>query len=335
MDFHNRRRRVRKAFTLVELLVVIAIIGILVALLLPAIQAAREAARRSQCANNLRQLILATHNHMSALKFVPPSLDWTRSTASGWSVLARLTPYVEEESLHSLIDFRYNYSDLVNAPQHAQVSQMKIPMFVCPSEVQQDPKVSATQTQFPPNYGVNQGTWFTYDAASSTVGNGAFLVNVKITDKAFTDGMSKTLAFSELKSYTAKLSNSSVPATMGAAVPDATSTVVGYGGTLGTTGHTEWVDGKVFETGFTATFPPNTNVQYTDSTGTYDVDFISKTESSTNIVPVYAAITSRSYHPGVVQSAMMDGSVRTVAAIDASVWQAAATRNGSESTDLP
>ena len=326
------------AFTLVELLVVIAIIGILVALLLPAIQAAREAARRSQCSNNLRQIVLATHNHLSATRWIPPSLDWTKSTASGWSVLARLTPYAEEESLHSLIDFRYNYSDLVNAPQHAQVTQTKIPMYSCPSEQQAIPKTSTTspQVQFPPSYGANQGTWFTFDPATLKVGNGAFLVNVKIGDKAFTDGMSKTLAFSEVKAYTAKLANGGNPSTLGVAVPDTTSAVVGFGGTLGTTGHTEWVDGMIFETGFTTTFPPNTNFPYSDSTGSYDVDFISRTESATGASPTYACITSRSYRPGVFQSAMMDGSVRTVGNdVDIAVWRAAGTRNGAESVDLP
>jgi prepilin-type N-terminal cleavage/methylation domain-containing protein len=329
-------KQARSGFTLVELLVVIAIIGILVALLLPAIQAAREAARRSQCGNNLHNISLAMHNHLSALKFVPPSLDWTRSTSSGWSVLARLLPYVEEPGLHDLIDFRYNYSDLANAPQHAQVTAMRIPLFTCPSEQQLDPKVSATQTMIPPNYGANHGTWFTFDPATSKVGNGAFLVNVKLNDKSYTDGMSKTLAFSEVKSYTAKLANSSNPGSDGTAIPDTTAALVAYGGTFGATGHTEWVDGKIFETGFTATFPPNTNVQYNDGTTTYDVDFISKTESATNTVPTYAAITSRSYHPGVVQSAMMDGSVRTVANdIDTTVWRAASTRNGDEPVSLP
>jgi prepilin-type N-terminal cleavage/methylation domain-containing protein len=326
----------RRAFTLVELLVVIAIIGILVALLLPAIQAAREAARRSQCSNNLRQITLAMHNHLSALKFVPPSLDWTKSTASGWSVLARLTPYAEEEGLHGLIDFRYSYSDLANAPQHAQVTAMRISMYTCPSEQQLEPKVSATtgQINVPPNYGANQGTWFTFDPASANVGNGAFVVNKKLGDKSYTDGLSKTLAFSEVKSYTNKLANSGSPATLNAAIPDTAAAVVAYGGTFGTTGHTEWVDGKIFETGFTATFPPNSNVQYNDGSTNYDVDFISKTESATGTVPTYAAITSRSYHSGVVNSAMMDGSVRTVASnIDTAIWRAASTRNGGETTD--
>jgi prepilin-type N-terminal cleavage/methylation domain-containing protein len=324
------------AFTLVELLVVIAIIGILVALLLPAIQAAREAARRSQCSNNLRQITLAMHNHVSALKFIPPALDWTKSTASGWSVLARLTPYAEEANLHSLIDFRYSYSDLTNAPQHAQVTAMRIAMYTCPSEQVLDPKVGAAQTHIPPNYAANQGTWFTFDPASTNVGSGAFVVNKKLGDKSYTDGLSKTLAFSEVKAYTEKLANSSNPATLGAALPDTTAAVVAYGGTFSTTGHSEWVDGKVFETGFTSTFPPNTKVQYSDGATPYDVDFISKTESATGAVPTYAAITSRSYHAGVVNSAMMDGSVRTTANnIDSAIWRAASTRNGGETTDTP
>ena len=328
-------QRPRKAFTLVELLVVVAIIGILVALLLPAIQAAREAARRTQCSNNLHQLTLAMQNHLSSLKYFPPAIDWSKSTTSSWSVLARLLPFVEETSLQNLIDFRYNYSDLTNAPQHAQVTQMKIPIFVCPSELQQEPKVSATQTHFPPNYGANQGTWFTFDPTSGNAGNGAFLVNIKISDKAFTDGLSKTLAFAEVKSYTAKLANSSNPGSLGATAPDTSAAVVAYGGTLGTTGHTEWVDGKIHETGFTTTLPPNSNVTYTDNTGTYDVDFISKTESPTGTVPTYAAVTSRSYHPGIVQTAMMDGSVRSVGSVDRDVWRALGTRNGQESVELP
>jgi prepilin-type N-terminal cleavage/methylation domain-containing protein len=330
---------VRSAFTLVELLVVIAIIGILVALLLPAIQAAREAARRSQCSNNLHQLILATHNHLSALKYLPPSLDWSRSTESGWSVLARLLPYVEETSLHDLIDLRYNYKDLANAPQHANVTRMKIPMLVCPSEQRQELKIEEDDgglAHFPPNYGVNQGSWFTFDPATAKTGNGAFLVNVKIGDKAFTDGLSKTLAFSEVKAYTDRVINGGNPGSIGATIPDSPAAAVAYGGTFGRTSHSEWVDGKVHETGFTTTFPPNTNVPYSVGATTYDVDFVSIKESPTGSSPTYAAVTSRGYHAGVVNTAMMDGSVRTVANnVDIAVWRAAGTRNGAETFDLP
>src|SRR4051794_30387426 len=259
----------RRGFTLVELLVVIAIIGILVALLLPAIQAAREAARRSQCSNNLHQLSLAMHSHLAATKYVPPAIDWSRSTTTSWSALARLLPYVEEENLRNLIDFRYNYSDLANAPQHATVSQMKIPLLVCPSEQQQEARVGAAQTHFPLTYAVNQGSWFTFDPSTGKGGNGAFLVNVRIGDRAFTDGFSKTLAFAEVKAYAPKLASSGNPSAIGAALPDSPAAVVAFGGTFGTTGHTEWVDGKIHETGFTGTFPPNTNVPCKDGTTTY------------------------------------------------------------------
>lgn len=94
----------RKAFTLVELLVVIAIIGILIALLLPAVQAAREASRRSQCSNNLKQLALAAHGHHDAHKFFPPMyyLHFPVGTVhpnGDWGNLVRLMPYYEQSSL--------------------------------------------------------------------------------------------------------------------------------------------------------------------------------------------------------------------------------------------
>ena len=110
----HRRAASRTAFTLVELLVVIAIIGTLVSLLLPAVQAAREAARRSACQNNLRQLGVALHNFDNANRYFPPS-SWAVSTASDpWSGQARMLPYMEGDSLFKKVDFSKPYSDPVN-----------------------------------------------------------------------------------------------------------------------------------------------------------------------------------------------------------------------------
>src|SRR5215211_5187739 len=169
----------RKAFTLVELLVVIAIIGVLVALLLPAVQAAREAARRSQCQSHMRQAVMAVHNYMGAYKYVPPAADWLTSPNNAWSVHARILPFVEEANLQKLIDFRYSYSDMTNAPQHADVTKMQIPMYTCPSEIKAEPRVGAPgkPTHFPVNYAINYGTWFVFDPKTRETGNGAFVVN--------------------------------------------------------------------------------------------------------------------------------------------------------------
>ena len=324
----------RSAFTLVELLVVIAIIGVLVALLLPAVQAAREAARRMSCGNNLRQAVLATHNYMDTLQCLPTAVCFSPSGGGSWSALARILPYMEQANLQNIIDFRYNYSDLTNAPQHAQVSQMKIKAYVCPSEIKAVPRVGASQTHFPTNYAINYGNWFVYDGATNSMGNGAFVVNNSIGERSFTDGLSNTIAFSEVKAYQSKLANANTPATLGAAIPTTTATVTGYGGTYGATGHTEWVDGKVHETGFTSVFTPNTVVKYNNAGVDTDVDFISKGESLTSMT--YAAVNARSYHPGVVQAAIMDGSVRSVTnSVSQVIWRAAGSRDGGEADQLP
>jgi len=128
-------------FTLVELLVVIAIIGILVAMLLPAVQAAREAARRMQCKNNIKQLGLALHNHSSAMGHFPAGMTVQSSmTGSYWDVLqeaangthgtswmVHILPYIEESALYDEWDFTTNVSGNV------VVAQTDIAVFYCPS----------------------------------------------------------------------------------------------------------------------------------------------------------------------------------------------------------
>ena len=97
--------RTKKGFTLVELLVVIAIIGILIALLLPAVQAAREAARRTQCANNLKQIGLAAHNYNDTLKKLPWNYDPRLRILAPYSWLVAILPYAEQENLHDKVNF--------------------------------------------------------------------------------------------------------------------------------------------------------------------------------------------------------------------------------------
>lgn len=122
----------RSAFTLIELLVVIAIIGILVSLLLPAVQAAREAARRMQCQNNLKQIGLALHNYATAHGSFPSHTYYSpRSDGSfhysGW--VPQILPYFEQASLGDLYDFRASFFD----PQNQQAIETKLALFECPS----------------------------------------------------------------------------------------------------------------------------------------------------------------------------------------------------------
>ncbi|MFO0902911.1 MAG: DUF1559 domain-containing protein [Pirellulales bacterium] len=327
----------RHGFTLVELLVVIAIIGILVALLLPAVQAAREAGRRAACSNNLRQVMLATHNYMDSLRAVPPFSCLPPAGQSGavWSLQARLLPYLEQQNLQDIIDFRFSYSNVVDAPRHAEVTRMKVPVYVCPSEVKAVPRAPSTSTgvtHFPLTYAANLGTWQIYDPVTGQLGNGAFVYNQPITDGAYLDGMSNTVAFAEVKAYQPNV-KPNAPAAFNVPLPNDFAGVAAYAGsaTVSGNGHTEWVDGKAHETGVTTTLTPNTKVPLVVAGVAYDIDLISRSENASNTAPTYAAVTSRSYHPGLVMTAFMDGSVRKMAnTVDLRAWRAMGSRDGGE-----
>jgi prepilin-type N-terminal cleavage/methylation domain-containing protein len=139
------RRRSSRGFTLIEILVVIAIIGVLVALLLPAVQAAREAGRRMQCANNLKQLALAAHNYVSAHGVLPQGTaahdltahaDWGAQPSHG--AFVALSQYLEQGPIYNAINFDLSIFDIPNTTVHA----VGLATLWCPS----DPTAAAPET---------------------------------------------------------------------------------------------------------------------------------------------------------------------------------------------
>ena len=193
----------RKAFTLIELLVVIAIIAILIALLLPAVQQAREAARRSQCKNNLKQIGIALHNYMDVNKSFPPGFVATPPTFNwpswGWSVF--ILPYLEQASLFETLGV--NDQRLAPGPTIAMPTadtQRTLAAYVCPSDT--GPNLNQKKGDFAKsNYrgitgnvshpGVNYN--------NLTTMNGTFYLNSSIRIAHITDGASNTVVVGETK----------------------------------------------------------------------------------------------------------------------------------------
>ena len=180
----------RAAFTLVELLVVIAIIGILVGLLLPAVQAVRESARRMQCQNNLHQIGIALHNYHAAFRKLPPGGIEVRPETPGgkqiaWS--AMVLPFLEQSAAYSRIDFSYSFDH----PLNRDVAATPIETYLCPSTARLD---VLTRGMGATDYG---GIYGERIVSTNVPPRGVLIHDRAIRFRDITDGLTRTLMISE------------------------------------------------------------------------------------------------------------------------------------------
>lgn len=309
-------RRTSRGFTLIELLVVIAIIAILIALLLPAVQQAREAARRLQCKNNLKQIGLAIHGYHDTYRRLPPTSCFApvNQLYSSLGVFVRILPHLDQQTLYSQFNF--------NIPVHSNVAGFQdMKTYICPS------RRAVNAGVFASSYALNRGEWFIWDPNTGNYGTGVFNTNGNLDLASITDGTSQTLGISEVRPRWKLGDGDGNPSTLNVPRPSTPSALSGYVAQFRATHH-YWASGTADETGFTTTFEPNDP----------DDDFISTRENAPTPASgmfaasiTYASITSRSDHEGIVHSLLLDGSVRSISEnIDLRTWRALGTRSGGE-----
>jgi prepilin-type N-terminal cleavage/methylation domain-containing protein/prepilin-type processing-associated H-X9-DG protein len=316
---NGRGGRSRSGFTLVELLVVIAIIGILIALLLPAVQAAREAARRMQCTNNVKQWTLACHNFADINKgFFPLGGMNSGGTVENGQTYQRITwqvflwPFVEQSTLYEKYDFTQGFY----AGPNMALCRVHVPAYCCPSDLANPEQIhSDTYWRVMGNYVANMGnTHLHQDANDQKIFTGSpFGIRHMYRFSQLTDGTSNTACFSEIiiaaPNSTADnrgdiLNNEGSPGFMSILTPNSVSPDQCRQCAPNTTDPTN----NLYRTIPCTVISGNTEMQ----------------------------IAARSRHPGGVVVSMCDGSVRFVSeTVAQNVWTAALSGHGGEALQLP
>lgn len=301
--------RRRSGFTLIELLVVIAIIAILIALLLPAVQQAREAARRTQCRNNLKQIGLALHNYHASTQCFPFAIG---GTGSKYSALSQLLPYLDQAPVYNQIDFTKQYTDPVNAVPRL----LEISMFRCPSDYANPQPTSGGATNYVPNKG-SSVLW--QDPAANGVMY--WFSATRIGD--ITDGSSQTVAFSE---------RNLTDGSNGISTPDA-DTYLSSSNPL-TPDEAMQMCAAVDVTNLANQFPQFMGAPWIDGKNAYQHISPPNNRSCGFQPSAKAAMTASSRHVGGAHALMADGAVRfTSSNVDKNVWRAVGTRNGGETNN--
>ncbi len=334
------------AFTLVELLIVIAIISALILLLLPAVNAAREAARRAQCVNKIRQMGIAATNYHSAHQSFPMGRNrWKKdgSRDHNWSQHARLLVYMEELGTEFLIDDSLPPGNRANR----KARQVHVGTFRCPSDLEDRMIRSIRHNQagwgrnnYKANAGSGTGEVVSRRKNRYEKNNGIFVTNATISIKKIKDGTSKTALFSEAVLGDADVMRVEVPGDWfrvsarnrtADEIRDAclkldVSTMTGSSKQVARSGR-NWVWGNYIPTRYNHVIEPNGRSCARGISGG-DLDSASPNNGG-------SATTASSRHPGGVNVAMADASVRFVqASVDLRVWRAMGSRSGKEQLEI-